>query len=128
MRHDDRAWEGFDQSLPSLLSIEVDASNYGDMPRLAVISSMAGRRNAIVEKVTDAPKPSNPIIARKQTVTSVRVLRAVMNCRAIQPSCVSLPRFCWIAAPGSSGCSSLRKMRSSVDRRKSWTLISYSFF
>jgi hypothetical protein len=37
---------------------------------------MAGRRNAIVEKVTDAPEPSNPIIARKQTVTSVRVLRA----------------------------------------------------
>ena len=33
----------------------------------------------------------------------------------------------WIAAPGSSGCFK-RKMRSSVDPRKSWTLISYSLF
>lgn len=32
-----------------------------------------------------------------------------MNCRAIQPSCVPLPRLCWSAAPDSSGCSSLQK-------------------
>ncbi|MGY2804072.1 transposase [Bradyrhizobium sp. USDA 4506] len=34
-----------------------------------------------------------------------------MGCRAIQPSCVSLPRLCSVAVPGSSGCSSLQKMR-----------------
>jgi hypothetical protein len=59
---------------------------------------------------------------------SGRWVICLMSCRVIRLNCVPLPRLCWSAAPGSSGCSSLQKMCTSVDRQKSLTLISFSLF